>query len=188
MILTPRKNPGTCMSNANLYHLAITDGLTQLYINRYFRQKLQDEIRRSKRFGRPVSLILLDIDHFKQFNDTYGHQQGDLVLVLVAKILRETVRETDIPCRYGGEEFVVVLPETGAEEALGLAERLRTAIADHEFPGRKGETLDVLELLGCADLLAADRRLAAALSLALARSAEGGSCWRLPNAMGRPRP
>ncbi|MBU1125947.1 MAG: sensor domain-containing diguanylate cyclase, partial [Candidatus Omnitrophica bacterium] len=103
--------------NARLYHLAITDGLTQLRIHRYFQQRLDEEILRAAKFNHQVSLIMSDIDHFKKFNDTYGHQEGDIVLIETAKIYRLSVRDVDIAARYGGEEFAIILPEAGIEEA-----------------------------------------------------------------------
>ncbi|MDH3379380.1 MAG: sensor domain-containing diguanylate cyclase [Gammaproteobacteria bacterium] len=140
------------INNANLYHLAITDGLTQLFINRYFRQKLEDELRRSKRYSRNLSLIMMDIDHFKTLNDTYGHQQGDDILAATARIMRNNVRETDIPCRYGGEEFAVILPETDAKDAIVLAERLRKGIENYDFSGPADEILKVTISLGIASV------------------------------------
>ena len=116
------------IKNADLYNMAIRDGMTRLYINKYFRERLEEELKRSSRYGHPLSLILLDIDHFKTFNDTYGHQAGDMVLKEVAKIIQGTSRSMDIPCRYGGEEFAVILPETGREQALIAAERIRKNI------------------------------------------------------------
>lgn len=150
LLVTLAGQAAVTINNANLYHLAITDGLTQLFINRYFRQKLSDEVRRSKRYQHSVSLILTDIDHFKKFNDTYGHQQGDMALVTVAKIFKDTVRDTDIPCRYGGEEFVIVLPETSTQVAREVAERIRKAVESYEFPGNKGEKIKVTLSLGIA--------------------------------------
>jgi diguanylate cyclase (GGDEF)-like protein len=150
LLLTLAGQVAVTINNANLYHLAITDGLTQLFINRYFRQKLHDEILRCKRYKHPVSLILTDIDHFKKFNDTYGHQQGDAVLATTAKIYKKTVRDTDIPCRYGGEEFAVILPETDAQGAALAAERLRKDVEAFEYPGLKGEKLRVTISLGVA--------------------------------------
>ncbi len=172
------------INNANLYHLAITDGLTQLFINRYFRQKLSDEIRRAKRYNRKVAIILTDIDHFKKFNDTYGHQQGDSVLATTAKIFRESVRETDIPCRYGGEEFVVILPETGAKEAAEVAERLRKAVESYEFPPMQGnQPLKVTISLGVAafpDHAEDEETLIKHADLALYACKEGGrNCFRV---------
>lgn len=150
LLLTLAGQVAVTINNANLYHLAITDGLTQLFINRYFRQKLHDEILRCKRYRHPVSLILTDIDHFKKFNDTYGHQQGDAVLANTAKIYKKTVRDTDIPCRYGGEEFAVILPETDSQGAALAAERLRKEVEAFEYPGLKGEKLKVTISLGVA--------------------------------------
>ncbi|MBF0216236.1 MAG: diguanylate cyclase [Candidatus Omnitrophica bacterium] len=133
--------------NAKLYHLAITDGLTQLRIHRYFQQRLQEELIRSAKFNHPVSLIMSDIDHFKKFNDTYGHQMGDLVLMETAKLFRTNVRDVDIAARYGGEEFAIVMPETGKDEAFKMAEKLRKAVEAHDYPSQKG-TLKVTVSLG----------------------------------------
>ncbi|MBI3039392.1 diguanylate cyclase, partial [bacterium] len=138
------------VEHARLYELAITDGLTKLYIHRYFQARLEEEVVRAKRYHAAVSLILFDIDHFKKFNDTYGHQQGDIVLVEVAKLVKLTVRETvDIPARYGGEEFTVILPETDAQGAFMVAERLRKTVETYEFPG-PGKTLTVTISIGIA--------------------------------------
>jgi len=125
--------------NARLYHLAITDGLTQLRIHRYFQQRLDEELIRAKQFSHPISLIMSDIDHFKSFNDTYGHQQGDIVLIETAKIFRLSVREVDIPARYGGEEFAIILPETDIKQAKEIAENLRKRIEAHEYPAKEGK-------------------------------------------------
>ncbi len=119
--------------NAILYKMAITDGMTKLYIHRYFQQRLDSELSRAKRYNEPVALIMTDIDHFKSFNDTYGHQTGDRVLKTVAKILRENVRSVDIPCRYGGEEFAVICPAKNAQDVYIAAERLRKSIENYEF-------------------------------------------------------
>jgi diguanylate cyclase (GGDEF)-like protein len=151
LLLTLAGQVAVTINNANLYHLAITDGLTQLFINRYFRQRLHDELIRARRYNHPLSLIMSDIDHFKKFNDTYGHQQGDAVLATTAKLFKTTVRETDIACRYGGEEFAIVLPETPADGAAVLAEKLRQAIEQYEYPGLKGDKLKVTVSLGIAD-------------------------------------
>ena len=125
------------VEHARLYELAITDGLTRLFIHRYFQARLEEEIMRAKRYHTTISLILFDIDHFKKFNDTYGHQQGDIVLVDVAKLIKQTVRDTvDIPARYGGEEFTIILPETDAKGAQLVAERLRKTIETFPFPGQ----------------------------------------------------
>jgi diguanylate cyclase (GGDEF)-like protein/PAS domain S-box-containing protein len=111
-----------------LKRLSVTDALTGLYNRRHFDAKNEDEFRRFKRYGRPFSIFLFDVDHFKKFNDTYGHEMGDKVLQTMGAVLRSTVREIDIPCRYGGEEFVVVMPTTESEAALALAETVRKVI------------------------------------------------------------
>ena len=121
------------LNNARLYELAITDGLTQLYVHRHFQFRLQDELQRHKRCGKPLSLIMVDIDHFKNFNDDYGHQTGDYVLTNMAKILKSMFRGTDSAYRYGGEEMSIILPETESEDAYILAEKLRKEIDNHKF-------------------------------------------------------
>ena len=120
--------------NAELAALATTDGLTGLSNHRAFQERLAEEGGRAARYGTPLSLILLDVDRFKKFNDTYGHPAGDAVLKAVARVLREGARDTDLVARYGGEEFVLLLPLTGQEGAAALAERLRTAVEEQPWP------------------------------------------------------
>ena len=103
---------------------------------RRFREDLELLFAQADRQGSPLSLIMLDVDHFKQYNDTFGHPAGDRVLQQVGSTLRSSVRGHDVVARYGGEEFVVLLPATDADEALDVAERLRTAIAGHDWPHR----------------------------------------------------
>jgi diguanylate cyclase (GGDEF)-like protein len=120
------------IDNARLHRemcqLASTDGLTGLYNHRIFSQMLKEELSRASRYSLPLALVMFDVDDFKRFNDSYGHPVGDQVLVAVAEILRETLRKCDIPFRYGGEEFIAILPETLAEPAALVAERIRQAI------------------------------------------------------------
>ncbi|OQA19875.1 MAG: Phytochrome-like protein cph2 [bacterium ADurb.Bin363] len=136
------------IDKARLHELAILDGLTQLYIHRYFQIRLDEEILRSKRYGYQFALIMFDIDHFKKFNDNYGHQQGDIVLIEVAKLIKQNIRlNVDIPARYGGEEFAVILPGQNADKAKIFAERLRRKIELYEFPGQS-EPLHVTISIG----------------------------------------
>lgn len=120
---------------ARLREISVTDSLTGLYNKRYFDLRLAEEVARSRETGQPLALLMLDIDHFKHYNDTFGHTAGDGVLREVARILRETSRQGDVPCRCGGEEFALILPGAGSEQALAAAERVRRAVARHAFPG-----------------------------------------------------
>ena len=104
------------------------DELTGLYNYRHFLQSMDLEMERSRRSGHPVSLILLDIDHFKSFNDHWGHEVGNIALAHVARIISNSLRRLDIPCRYGGEEFAIILPDTSLHAAIKLAERLRVRL------------------------------------------------------------
>ena len=122
--------------NARLAELAATDELTGVKNRRRFREDLELLFAQSERKGFPLSLIMLDIDHFKQYNDAFGHPAGDEVLRQVGATLRAIVRGHDVVARYGGEEFVVLLPATGANDSVEVAERLRNAIAGHDWPHR----------------------------------------------------
>ena len=122
------------IANKELSKLSITDPLTKVHNRRYFDEVLQREIQRAQRTGQPLSLILVDIDHFKQFNDRYGHLVGDDCLRLVASVLsKEIHRASDLVARFGGEEFVIILADSSEEEAMELAERVRIAIAELQF-------------------------------------------------------
>ena len=147
---------GAAVKNAQLYEQAITDGMTKLYLHRYFKQRLADEIKRAARFKRKIAMIMVDIDHFKLLNDNYGHQTGDEVLKRVASILRRAVRTHDLPARYGGEEFALVLPETDMVGAVAVAERIRRSIENEviEFGGfviKKTASFGVSVFPDCAD-------------------------------------
>lgn len=117
-------------SEARYRELSVTDGLTGIYNARHFYERLQTEIARSDRYGHSLSLLLVDVDDFKFFNDNFGHLEGDGVLRNVAEVIRQCLRRTDSAYRYGGEEFTVLLPDTEIEEALQVAERLRAEFAD----------------------------------------------------------
>ena len=116
-----------------LQKLAITDGLTKLHNSRSFYSQIEVEVDRFNRYKHPLSLLLLDIDHFKHYNDTYGHLEGDKVLVRISQIIRSCLRKLDTAYRYGGEEFTVILPETTCEEASNVAERIRIAVKAEKF-------------------------------------------------------
>jgi diguanylate cyclase (GGDEF)-like protein len=130
---------------------AITDALTRLYNHGFFRQRLEIEIERARETGDPVSLVLFDIDHFKKYNDTYGHEEGNEVLVSVAGIMKGIGRRGDIIARYGGEEFVALLYGASCEEARTFAEAVRRAVEKHPFAGGAGlEPRRVTVSAGCA--------------------------------------
>src|ERR1041384_5249318 len=121
-------------ANSRLAQLAVTDGLTGLYNHRHFHERLALEVERSQRNGLPLSLFMIDVDHFKQYNDAHGHPAGDEVLRQLARILGDGRRANDVVARYGGEEFAIVLVDTAQFAAAKLAERLRERVAEHNFP------------------------------------------------------
>lgn len=132
------------------YKLATTDGLTELYNHRYFQERMQNQVSHSKRYEVPFSLIIIDIDFFKKFNDTYGHQSGDAVLRQVAFTLKKNVRATDIVCRYGGEEMSIILPNTKYEEAVAIAQKLCSMVAEKKCKLSNGKESNVTISLGVA--------------------------------------
>ena len=170
------------IENVDLHEMvriqAVTDELTGLYNLRHFHDTLDGELERSRRFGTDVGLMLLDIDDFKRVNDTYGHQQGDLVLIEVARVLRELSRDIDEPARYGGEEMAVILPQTDLHGAELLAERMRLAIEDLSIERLDGGGhLTVTASFGVASLpeCAKDKEsLIAEADAALYRAKRGG--------------
>lgn len=139
-----RKNEELERFNEILWDKATRDGLTGLYNYRYLQEALSREIARSSRQGTPLSVIVLDLDSFKKYNDAHGHQAGDAALHGVGKLLLGRVRKSDIVARYGGEEFVVLLPEVDREDGLQIAEGLRHTIAGHPFEGRETQPLGAL--------------------------------------------
>jgi diguanylate cyclase (GGDEF)-like protein len=128
--------------------MANLDGLTQLFNKRFFMARLTEEILKAEKAHYPVSLFIFDLDHFKKYNDSNGHQAGDEVLKTTGQILREMVRPDDIPARYGGEEFIVILPQTPKDGALVAAERIRERIAGHPYPHRENQPLKIVSLSG----------------------------------------
>ncbi len=128
-----------------------SDALTGLFNMRYFKRQLVDEFSRSQRYGRTLTLLMIDVDHFKSYNDRNGHPAGDIVLKEISRILIRNVRGTDIVGRYGGEEFVILLPETSMEAALHVAEKIRKTVNDHHFPFRDNQEVEKLSVsLGVA--------------------------------------
>ncbi|MDI7252765.1 MAG: diguanylate cyclase [Actinomycetota bacterium] len=129
---------GVAVERARLFEevsqLAITDELTGLYNIRHLKRVLGEEVKRSLRYGRAFSFIMLDIDYFKVYNDQHGHLRGDEVLRIMAGLLQQNVREVDTVFRYGGEEFSVIIPEVAKQEALNIAERIRRVVQDYVFP------------------------------------------------------
>jgi len=137
--------------------MSITDDLTQLFNRRYFHDRLGGEIERARRYDHPLSLFLMDIDHFKKINDKYGHQTGDEVLKTIGGILRSSTRSADIVARYGGEEFVVLLPEATNQAARATAEKLRMAIEHHPFVLPDRSVLHVTASFGVSTLDMTDK-------------------------------
>jgi diguanylate cyclase (GGDEF)-like protein len=143
------------ISNARLFlqvqHLAITDPLTNLHNRRYFFEAARIEMDRAQRYERPLSIIMLDIDHFKLVNDTYGHLAGDRVLTTVAARCLEKLRSIDLSARYGGEEFVFLLPETDIERAHQVAGRLRAVLMDEPIDASEHQ-IAISVSLGLAEM------------------------------------
>jgi len=133
-----------------VYYSSITDGLTGVYNHKYFREQIELQVQQAKEYGFNISLALIDIDHFKSFNDTYGHQVGDIVLKEVARLIQETVPSDNLVARYGGEEFAVIMPDTQIDAAIALCENIRNKIANHFFRAEDKAMLKVTVSLGVA--------------------------------------
>lgn len=158
---------------------SIMDQLTQTYNRRYFNQKSAEEFRRAVRYKRHLSMIVIDVDKFKYYNDTYGHLQGDLVLQQVSALFKENLREQDILCRYGGDEFVLLLPETDQEGAYRKGEHLRSIVESYPFPNlqKKGKPLTLSLSVGVATLnskVASEEELFRCADEALYKAKRGG--------------
>lgn len=162
------------LSNALLHRktelLSVTDGLTLLINHQQMQQVLKSEFERSRRYRQELSVIMMDVDHFKRVNDTYGHQMGDTVLVAVGEVINSVCRANDTGARYGGEEFFLILPQTSLENTRNIAERIRQGIYERVFKAEQGEfrvtlscgvaQLDLEKMQKPADLiLLADRAL-----------------------------
>ncbi|HAJ25836.1 MAG TPA: diguanylate cyclase response regulator [Syntrophus sp. (in: bacteria)] len=139
-------------SEGRYHELSITDNLTKLYNSRHFYNQLATEINRSVRYNRSISLMMLDVDDFKKYNDSFGHLEGDGVLIRLAKVIRSGMRRLDQACRYGGEEFVVILPETTGEQGYLIAERIREGFRQEIFTPAQGRDTHVTVSIGVAQL------------------------------------
>lgn len=145
---------GMAVVNARLFEdieqQAITDGLTKLYVYRYFQQRLKEEIDRADRYSYSVALVMMDVDHFKGFNDSYGHQLGDKVLEFLSQAIRSNIRRIDLAARYGGDEFVLLLPEITEQEAWLMGTRLLNALKECTLRTPEGELIPVRVTMGVA--------------------------------------
>lgn len=149
---------GIAVENARLYELATVDMMTQLKVHHYFQSKLREEMERCRKKGTKLALLFTDVDKFKVFNDTYGHQAGDVVLIEVAKKLMDSARKSDICARYGGEEFCVIMPGASLEEGYEMGEKIRKAIESHVVINpATGEQLKVTISVGVTEFHPADR-------------------------------
>jgi len=136
LILTALANQvAVAIENARLYEESIVDGLTGLYQRKYFELRLEEELKRSKRYKHPLNLVMIDIDYFKRVNDEHGHLMGDAVLKEVASVFKKSIRLEDVVARYGGEEFVLIMPHTSVENMRKTGERLRAEIEEMEISG-----------------------------------------------------
>ena len=155
LALTFASEAAIAFENANLFEqlqkMATLDGLTEIYNRRYFFELAEIELRRTRRYQKNLSLVMLDIDNFKRVNDEFGHSYGDKVLQKISQCMREEMRDLDLVGRYGGEEFIILLPETSLEDALEAAERLRKAIEGNSEINPQGQSI-VTVSLGVAGL------------------------------------
>jgi diguanylate cyclase (GGDEF)-like protein len=146
LLRTVAEQAAAAIDNARLHeatrHMALTDYHTGLFNYRHFQEQVTATVRNAQLTGTPCSLIMMDLDHFKRCNDTYGHPTGDAILQQVARVLRDSIRQGDLLFRYGGEEFAVILPDTLQDDALRVADRIRERVAEHPFTTRSGRPLD----------------------------------------------
>ena len=141
-----RQNQELDSLNKEFREMAIRDGLTGLFNHRYAEERLDAEFERSTRYDRELSVLFMDLDHFKFYNDNHGHQAGDEILQMLSAIMMESIREPDTLARWGGEEFIVVAPETGTAESCRLAEKIRQAVENYDFPNAAKQPLGKVSL------------------------------------------
>lgn len=132
--------------------LSVIDGLTQLYNRRYVMELFKTEFNKTSRYNSQLSIVMIDIDDFKKINDTYGHLTGDLVLKTLSGLIKGSLRNVDLPGRYGGEEFILILPETSKDSAITVSERLREKVCEHTFKTMNGEPLTISVSIGLSEL------------------------------------
>jgi two-component system cell cycle response regulator len=149
------------LAREHLKYLGLIDNLTGVNNRRYFDQRLTEEISRIRRSGNPSSCLFIDADHFKNINDTYGHQTGDQVLRYIAQVIREQVRQIDVVARYGGEEFTVILLQTASEKAMEIAERIRQMIAARPYEDENENEISLTVSIGISTLSAEEIQHAA---------------------------
>jgi diguanylate cyclase (GGDEF)-like protein len=173
--------PAIALDNALMVQraeaLSVTDDLTRLYNSRYLNQVLRRETKRASRSGRPLSLLFMDLDGFKQVNDTYGHLCGSQALVEAAALIRGCARETDVVARFGGDEFSLILPDTGREGAVSVAERILERVDEHTFLAEDGLTVRLTASIGVAtlpDVAGSAEELIRAADMAMYRVKESG--------------
>jgi diguanylate cyclase (GGDEF)-like protein len=144
------------VEKAFLYHLeeekAMRDGLTEAYNHRFFQEILDNKIAEAQRNEEPISLLMIDLDNFKMVNDQFGHQNGDMILKSVGRLMKDRIRSSDILARYGGEEFAIILPKTGSLEGYNLAENIRNSVESKEFISQDGLKFNVTISIGISEL------------------------------------
>jgi diguanylate cyclase (GGDEF)-like protein len=181
LLTSALEGPAVALDNAlslqRAEALSVTDDLTQLYNSRFLNQALHREAKRASRSGRPLSLLFVDLDGFKGVNDTHGHLAGSAALVEAGGVIRRSARETDVVARFGGDEFALILPDTGSEGAAAVGERVRERIADHPFLAVDGLDIHLTVSVGVAtlpDVAASAEELVRAADMAMYRVKETG--------------
>jgi diguanylate cyclase (GGDEF)-like protein len=175
-----------------LRELSITDDLTKLYNSRHFYSQLENEVKRYQRYRRPFSVLMIDLDHFKRFNDNYGHLEGDRILRRVGRKITSCMRTMDTAYRYGGEEFTVLLPETDCDAALTVAERIKDSICsetlDYINDSRITVSIGVSEYSDADSISSLIKRADKAMYVAKQKGRNRIACWRPGEAGARDHP